>query len=318
MPRLIDRLGPRPLVGAALLVVTPVAAAALVVARGLTLAPEDAIRPTLVVIGLGALAWRDARRQTRQFVLPLIALATLVGFTVAYTPLMYAVATTGQPWIDSLLAGGDELCGFSAPGCIAWLRSWPLAEDALWLAYFSAIPQTMLLIAWFGLRGERAPLEKFLVRFMLAALACLVVFAWAPARGSCAFYGFDVPSHYQPILLHLDELRDGTRTLVGLRDAQGLITCPSFHTTWALLLTLAFWPSRLWRWPMSLLNTAMVAATVPVGMHYLMDVLGGTAVAMGAVGLDLGLARLVAATAGAAPRSAAIVSALDDVDRKAA
>jgi membrane-associated phospholipid phosphatase len=266
------------------------------IVNGLWFPLGDLWEPALVVLGLATLAWCYHCRNAPQFVVPLVALAGIVAFSSAYTPLMYGIATTSRPWVDATLARGDAWLGFSAPSAVHWVEQRPWLERSLWLAYFSAIPQTSLLIAWFGLRGERDPLDKFLVRFMLSALACLLVFAFAPAQGTCAFYGFDVPAHYQPILNHLDALRDGTRRLVTWRNAEGLITCPSFHTTWAVLLSLAFWRSRFWRWPILLLNGVMIAATVPVGMHYLVDVMSGAGIAIGAVALDRCLARWAEST----------------------
>lgn len=307
MQRVLVRLPPRSLILIALLSATLALAVTLMVCRGLTFPPAEALEPALVVIGLAALAWHYRRRKIRQFVLPLTWLAAMVWFSTAYTPLMYAVASFGRPWADSQLAQADASLGASAADTIAWLRAWPWAESWFWLAYFSAIPQTALLIAWFGLADQRDPLEKFCVRFMLAALACLVVFALAPAQGTCAFFGFEVPAHYEPILKHLQGLRDGSRTLFRWRDAEGLITCPSFHTSWAILLALAFWRSPWLRWPMLLLNSAMIAATVPVGMHYFVDVLAGAAVAIGAVALD----GMAAAWLGAVTGTAVAATAID-------
>ena len=54
------------------------------------------------------------------------------------------------------------------------------------------------------------------------------------------------------------------------RDAQGLITFPSFHVIWGVLIVLAF----RW-WPITLLNLVMLISTVPIGQHYVIDLLGG-------------------------------------------
>ena len=45
-------------------------------------------------------------------------------------------------------------------------------------------------------------------------------------------------------LIHFDALRSGERMLITWRDAEGLITFPSFHTTWAILMTIAFRRNR--------------------------------------------------------------------------
>jgi membrane-associated phospholipid phosphatase len=69
------------------------------------------------------------------------------------------------------------------------------------------------------------------------------------------------------------------------RGAEGLISFPSFHTAWAILLALAL---RRWRVAFllsSILNAAVVAATLTTGWHYASDVLGGALVCAVAVAL---------------------------------
>ncbi len=91
-------------------------------------------------------------------------------------------------------------------------------------------------------------------------------------------YQLAVPRHYQPILEHLDAVRSGARTVVSWRNAEGLITFPSFHAIWGVLLILACFSDRYLRWPMLLLNGLMIVATIPAGMHYLTDVITGGAI----------------------------------------
>ena len=136
------------------------------------------------------------------------------------------------------------------------------------------------------------------MRFMLCGLLTALGFFWLPAQGTCAFYELDVPAHYRPILDHLAAMRDGARTAITWRDAEGLVVFPSFHTVWGLLLVLAFWPDRRLRWPIVALNAAMIVSTIPIGMHYLADVLGG----FGVTGLVLAGE---SAWAGASRRAAA-------------
>ncbi len=48
------------------------------------------------------------------------------------------------------------------------------------------------------------------------------------------------------------------------------MTFPSYHAICALLLIAA-----VPRWPMIVLNVAMLVSTLPIGMHYFADLLGG-------------------------------------------
>ena len=98
------------------------------------------------------------------------------------------------------------------------------------------MPQTLVVILLLGFQSDRKPLELFVMRFMIALLITAAVFSIAPARGPFAAYGYEPNPTQQSYLEHLEGLRSGERTVVSLRDAEGLVTFPSFHTAWAILL----------------------------------------------------------------------------------
>ena len=99
-----------------------------------------------------------------------------------------------------------------------------------------------------------------------------------PAAGPFATYGYEPNAVQGRYLEHFHALRDGARTLVTWRHAEGLITFPSFHTTWALLLATAFVHRRRIFIASAILNGAVIISTMTTGWHYFADVLGGVAV----------------------------------------
>src|SRR5262249_24403227 len=103
-----------------------------------------------------------------------------------------------------------------------------------------------------------------------------------------ASYDLPVPKHYATILDHLDALRSHVRTLITWRDAEGIITFPSFHAVWAVLLTAAFWRRGWLFYAIGVLNLAVIAWTVTTGMHYFTDVLAGIAIAAGVIAATRG------------------------------
>ncbi len=153
--------------------------------QGLWFPWSDAIQPVAIVAGLVGASIYYRRRGVDNFVATLDALATLVAFSTVYTLAMYAIAATGRPWVDASLATFDHALGFSASEVVRWVDARPNTKFALEIAYFSVIPQTVLAIAWLGLRGSgeaRESLRRFLYRFMLAAGLAALVFYFAPAR----------------------------------------------------------------------------------------------------------------------------------------
>jgi hypothetical protein len=80
----------------------------------------------------------------------------------------------------------------------------------------------------------------------------------------------------------LEGLRAGTLRIIDFDGMEGLISFPSFHTANAILFVWALWPIRLLRLPMLVLNFLLIASTPLAGAHYLVDLIGGAAVAFAA------------------------------------
>jgi len=71
--------------------------------------------------------------------------------------------------------------------------------------------------------------------------------------------------------------------LVSWRDAEGIITFPSFHATWAVLLMAAFAGQRRLFPAAVALNLLVIASTLPIGMHYGVDAIVGTLIGVAAI-----------------------------------
>ncbi|MCE5268297.1 MAG: phosphatase PAP2 family protein [Planctomycetaceae bacterium] len=228
-------------------------------------------RPMIVTAMLGLAIWHY--RRVAPFRLCLSALALLVVFSVSFVVLTYLAARLSPSLVDGWLAGCDASLGFSTRCLVAWQLQHPILGTLLDAAYNSLLPQTAATVGILGLMGRAKPLDAFLRRMMLAALLVLACFLLLPAAGPCSAMPSPSQAHY---LDHFLSLRSGLRTGMSLADAEGLITFPSFHTIWALLLVAAC-PVRLK--PLSmLLNAAVIVATLTTGWHYLTDVLAGIVV----------------------------------------
>ncbi|MBI3838446.1 MAG: phosphatase PAP2 family protein [Planctomycetia bacterium] len=253
--------------------------AGLIATKQLVFPPADAIAPLATCLALSSVAiFYRVYRPEPGFVLCLKALVALVAFSAVFSMLVYCLAIAGRPLGDTTLAAVDAALGLSAADLVEWTSARPVLALVMRLVYFSIIPQTIFAIVWLGFSNQRASLDKFLVRFMLGGLISAIAFYLLPAKGTCESYALAVPSHYEKILEHLDSLRHGGRTLITWRDAEGLITFPSFHTIWAVLLIAAFWRRGWIFYPVALTNVAVVISTVTTGMHYFADVIAGLVV----------------------------------------
>jgi PAP2 superfamily len=249
---------------------------ALISTRGLSFSLRELAGPLGVLATLGPCAVFYHKRQSPQFVMTLLALMQLIVFTSCFTVAMYGVASLGAPLADGLLAAADGVIGIHVPSIVDWAGKHPQINDLLMFAYNSVIPQTLLVVLILGFLGRRRQLETFVLRYLICLVITLLFFVVIPAIGPYSYYGFAPTPHQLHYVEHLIGARTGERTIVSLSDCEGLITFPSFHTSYAILLASAFWDRRLLFVPFAILNGAVIVATVTSGWHYGIDILGGT------------------------------------------
>lgn len=247
---------------------------------GLTFPWDDAIAPLAVAATLGPCAVFYDRRQAEQFVSTLMAAMHMLLFTACFTVLMYSLAALRAPLQDDLLIRVDSALGVHVPSIVDWFQARPAIALAVALAYNSVLPQTFVLILFLGMKGERRPLEEFILRMFVGLLITAAIFAVMPAKGPFAVFGLQPTGTQANYLHHLEGLRSGELRDVSLRATEGLVTFPSFHTTSAILLALAVWHRRRLFVAFAALNAVVILGTVTTGWHYFADVLGGIAVAI--------------------------------------
>jgi membrane-associated phospholipid phosphatase len=55
---------------------------------------------------------------------------------------------------------------------------------------------------------------------------------------------------------------------------------------------LAYWPYRVLRWPVLVINSLMLVSIIPIGMHYVTDGLVGVAICAAVVAAEFAICRL--------------------------
>jgi membrane-associated phospholipid phosphatase len=211
--------------------------------------------------------------------LALIAAAGAMGSYVAMA------VSTG--FSDPLLATVDEALGFDWLWLHGVASSSPVLMMAGRIAYFMFFPMPAIVIVGLVIsgRGERA--YALVAAYFVALLITDLVFVAFPAEAAFEHYlGSDVtlrPPNAQRFGEAIAQIRDGSLIAVDVRQLEGIITFPSFHTAAAALFIWASWPLRKLRPAMVAVNLAMIVSTTFVGGHYLVDILGGLVVAAAAV-----------------------------------
>jgi membrane-associated phospholipid phosphatase len=237
------------------------------------------------------------RGLTRRISLFSTASLYLGAITTAGAILSYVVATAGLPFQDTTLAAADRSLGFDWVGVARRVCGTPWLEVTLAFAYRSSMAQVALLVPVLAFTGQRRRLSEFVALFALTGLVIALASGLLPAEA--AFF------HYQPSVIcphaaadgtlayrvDLLALRQGTMGPLAFRAMTGIVTFPSFHTALAICVIYGVARTPVLAWPMIALNLLVIAATMPLGGHYLTDVLVGGLIAAVAIGLVRALNR---------------------------
>lgn len=225
-----------------------------------------------------------------------IVILTALFYLIAATTALCsaALATTGLPYADDALAAADRAFGFDWLAAMAWFQSSPRAATVLIEAYLAINWQPQLAILLLCTLCSRAQAYRFVTAWAVCLLLTVACFPFLPAIAAFQHYGVDPrampgPTNWMAWRMTevLEPLRNGTDTVLGSAELTGIITMPSFHAAAAILLMFGFWPLRWLRWPAIVLNALMFASAVPVGAHYMVDTLGGLALALVAIAVAM-------------------------------
>jgi membrane-associated phospholipid phosphatase len=201
-----------------------------------------------------------------------------------------ALARTALPYADDILAAADRALGFDWLSMMFWFQASPMAANILIKAYAAFNWQPQLAILLLCVFGPHLEAYRFITAWALCLLLTVISYPFFPAIAAFHFYGVDpllMPGETAWASWHLrdimDGLRSGANSTLGADQLTGIVTMPSFHAAAAILLIWAYWPFLWLRWPFAILNSVMFVSAVPVGGHYLVDVLAGLILALIAI-----------------------------------
>jgi hypothetical protein len=193
--------------------------------------------------------------------------------------------TAAMPLIDARLAAMDAALRIDHLAIAAFM-----AEQrglASVLAWFYNASGPLVLATGLALaitrRFERL-CAYWLIYVACGAVTCLLAALW-PAVGTYVFLGIppltgpDMPQGAAGTfhLADFERLRAGGAAALGPFDVQGVVTFPSFHCVMALVVAWGLWPLRWLRWFGVASAAVTIVATIPIGGHYVIDVIAGAA-----------------------------------------
>jgi membrane-associated phospholipid phosphatase len=202
--------------------------------------------------------------------------------------LTYPLATLAFPYQDSALHAMDRWAGIDWQAYLALFNASPTLSFISKAAYVSMQLQYPLVIVALTASSRFLRLQQYIFTVLIALALTLAIFTFVPAVGAYAYLhvSLDHYANISPIVTfeqmhHLEAMRHGNWPVI--RDMEGLISFPSFHTISAILFSWALFPIGKLRWPVLVLNALLIASTPVQGAHYFVDILGGALVASFAI-----------------------------------
>ncbi|MFH1342729.1 MAG: phosphatase PAP2 family protein [Pseudomonadota bacterium] len=213
------------------------------------------------------------------------ATAQMSLLTSVLTALSYVLASTNLPLQDTTLIAVDRSIGVDWRSVIDFFLRQPWLMLFLNYAYASLTYQVLLFVPLVFLTGYGQMGWQFVLAWSIALAMCVMIFPFAPALGGYLHYQLE-PRDFPEVrvlatwlfVAPFHALRDGSLKIVELSTLDGIITFPSYHASVAILLAWAASGIPYLRFPMIALNLVMLVSSVPIGGHYLVDVIAGSLV----------------------------------------
>ncbi len=199
-----------------------------------------------------------------------------VAFSVTGAVFTYLAAALRLPLYDTAFTSMDAALGFDWPSWTRLVDAHPLMKGLLTVAYASLWPQTVGSILYFAYTGRRDR-NADLFWTALASLAITsLVWAIFPALGPFVHVQHREPDYARAVLA----LRDGTVSTLSLQAIEGVVVMPSFHTALSVAYVYAHRPPARSFIVAVIVNVLMLLSIPSEGGHYLVDMVGGFAVAI--------------------------------------
>ncbi|MEG3086678.1 phosphatase PAP2 family protein [Sphingomonas sp. PB4P5] len=255
---------------------------------GLAIDPWSTSNLPFYVFGLSAIAARawlpgSGLRYARSIADGAEYYGLFIAMTLMGAISCYPVVALTHGYSDAKLQAVDAWLGFD---WLAWYRTVaasPLLQRLGTIAYRSIYLSPALLLGYYALAAQRAEAHRFIITFWICAIFTLVTFRFMPAVGPFSHL-WHAPIPYmpeselwQPDLI--PQLRAHRVHIIDLGQLRGLVSAPSFHAAAATLYAATAWRVARLRWPLLVVNAAMLLATPVEGTHYLADILLGIVVA---------------------------------------
>lgn len=254
--------------------------------------------PVVLFLTTGAIA----RRWRRDEFLASFTMAAglLLAFSLVLSTYNYLLLPVAVPLIDPWLLSTNAALGYDWIAFVDWAASYPLLSSALGSVYRSTLLQILAVLLALAVTRRFAVADLMVATIVVSGLATVAFWGLFPSIGVAPF--LPLPETAQRAAALVVDGREGAALLrlvtlgpevISPETMTGLIGFPSFHTVLACICVRFAWPIRWLRWPLLLLNAAMLPAILLHGGHHLLDLAGGAAFFVASLWTATRLTRLI-------------------------
>lgn len=239
-----------------------------------------------VALATGVISYLSGRGNMFQLQAVVDCIGCGVLLTVPIVASTYLAMSVGMPLADETLAAADAFIGMDWKTVMEFVDANPVLATIFNLAYGSFSYQLLLWPIVLACMGRQARAYQTVASYAVLCMLSSLISVWWPAVGTYVFYAYDsitlqnIDTKFAYFFLQqFNAVRSDPEFVWSMMNSAGILTFPSVHAAVAVLCAWAAWDVRGLRYPAVMLNIAMALSTVPVGSHYLVDVVAGMGVA---------------------------------------
>lgn len=190
-----------------------------------------------------------------------------------------AILTTPFILQDQLFYHLDNLLHFNLVHFLQAIRhKQTLAQflEIIYASLFLVIKVVPLLLAALN---EATQVYKYIFNFLISCLLGFsIYYFWPSTDPSSVIHSVGIFSREQYYLTTQFNAIHNHQSLSFYQA--GLISFPSYHTIWAIIVAYTCWPRKILFYFVSLFSFMVIIATLASGWHFLIDILGGILISL--------------------------------------
>lgn len=187
-----------------------------------------------------------------------------------------------MPLVDPVLAAADRSIGVDTPALVLATAREPRFASFLGVIYMTAVPAVLFSVIALSLMGRARRTWELLFGYCSGLQIAALVSVFFPALDNFAYAHLTssrtvgLPAGSGTFFLpSINYFRNGTNPVVDVGHFNGVVAFPSFHAIMALIVAYALRNSGLLTIAAYAWSVALLVSTIPIGGHYVVDVIGG-------------------------------------------